>query len=333
MRGPDRQGAGYVGYAPRVPSRARTNCRLSLWLALVVVSAGCSPAPDESNGAPRSARAADPEDWGAALRDPSVETTLRAVGQPHAAVREGIGPHRLHYTAELSLEDPTTDDAEALPELDAPAVLDDSVKDELELLWAPRDGATRFSLRQLNDKDRGREVILVDGRVHTRERHRAWEHYAVETDLHERWLDDAQRAVHDVLELAAPRLHVTAKDSSTPDLVVLQLGLAEATTEALRRAGTVSRWRGGAEIQQVSGEIVLEASTGAWRSATVDVRYALQAADGRTLRGTVHFEGAVEPLSAGGGDIRAPADSEPLAERTRLQAERQELLDGLAAPR
>lgn len=305
---------------------------------MAVLVSGCSSSThDEADPARQRASTKDAP-WADALRDPGVETVLRALAQPHAAVRDAIGPHRLRYTAELSLVDPASGDDEALPELDAPAVLDQEVHDELELVWAPSSPATpRLRLRQSNDHERGREVILVDGRLHTRQRHRPWVHYPVETDLHERWLDDAQRAVHDVVELAAPRLRIDAQTTDRPGFdgaaVALKLGLAEATNATLQRSGSVSRWRGQAEVQQVSGEIVLDATTGAWLSANVDVQYALEAADGRTLRGAVHLEGTVEPLPEGGVDIRAPADSEPLAERTRLQAERQELLDGLAAPR
>jgi hypothetical protein len=274
---------------------------------------------------------AQSDGWAARLREPSVEVLLEALAQPHAAVREGLGPHRLRWSADFSLggagSEPPEDAA-----LDAPAVLDDAVHDELELRWTvDQAGLPRMRLHQANDHDRGREIILVDGHVHWRDLHRPWQFYPVESDLHERWLDEAQHGVHDVVQLAAPRLRLDAKPSAD-GTIALELGTSDVENGAHRRDAQISRWRAGAEIERVSGRVVLDAS-GAWRSADVTVQYALQAADGRTLRGSVHLEGEVEPLPPEAVDIRAPNDSEPLEERTRLHEERRELLDGLAAPR
>jgi hypothetical protein len=294
-------------------------------------SYGCSSGPDDASTVSRSA-AASSSSWAEQLREPGVEVVLRALAQPHATVREGIGAHRLQYTADFVLAGPATEEP---PQLDAPAVVDHAIHDELELVWVPttQGAPPRFALRQSNDHDRGREIVVVDGNIHTSDLHRGWQHYPVETDLHERWLDEAQRAVHDVVELAAPRLRIEPKASAADDTVTLTLALAETTNAQLQRSGQVSRWRAGAQIEQVSGELVLDASDGGWRSATLKVQYALEAADGRMLRGSVRLQGRVEPVDPDQVDVAAPSDSVPLAERTRLHAERQELLDGLAAPR
>lgn len=308
---------------------------LRLALAAAPMVFGCSSGSSGEAGAGGGAAARSSEDWASALRDGSVEAVLRALGQSHATVRRDLGPHRLRYTARFELGDPEGDAPE--PALDGPAVSDTSITDELELVWAPAaetdpQGSSRLHLRQSNDKDRGREVVVVDGNVHTSDLHRGWQFYPLETDLHERWLDEAQRAVHDAIELAAPRLRLEPKTSPDGTLAFV-LGMSERSDEALRREGAPSRWRAEAELERIAGELVLDAVIGGWRSAKVDVQYALRAADGRMLRGIVRIEGSVEPLSPDAVAIRAPADSRPLAERTRLHAERQELLDGLAAPR
>lgn len=311
---------------------------LPVLLAMTAVwpSAGCGR--DEASSASDQPEA-ETEPWNEALAEPTAQTLLRALAQPHIAVRDSLGPHRLNYVADFSLIDASGRQLQALPDLDAPVVLDQAVHDQLELVWAaPRGGHARFSLSQSNDHERGRDVVMVDGRMYSRQRHRSWVYYPVETDIHERWLDDAQRSVHDVIELATPRLRISAEPIEAAgigeaDAVAIELGLAAETRERTPRRAGVSSWPDAAEIESISGKIVLDRTTGAWLSADIDVQYALPAADGRTLRGTIRLIGGVDLLTADTAEVEKPAEAGALPERTRLQVERDEMLDGLAAPR
>ncbi|MCA9708547.1 MAG: hypothetical protein KDK70_22045, partial [Myxococcales bacterium] len=266
--------------------------------------------------------------------EPTVEDLLAALAQPHAEVRTRVGPHVLSTTADFSLR-PSDGDAPPRSVVDQPVVEPQAVHDALTLRWGTTDPDDwRLSLSQANDHERGRDVIVVGPTVHVRHAHRGWTHYPRDSDLLELWLDDAQRSVHDVIELAAPRLALTAQTIEGAGLaggpaVEITLALAEATTPTRAAAGPTQAWREGAEIQAVEGSVRLDAAHGIWLHADVSVGYALTGADGRPLAGHVHLQGRVEP---GAVEIEAPADSGPLPSRLRYDDEQRQLLDGLAAP-
>ncbi len=306
---------------------------------LVIACGGDDQAPPSSASALAPHAEASPpaaDDWSARLAAPTVPDLLAAVGRPHATIRERVGPHTLTVTTDFALA-PVGEPPSAHPKLDAPVVTPQAVHDELSLRWAlpPAPSEARFALSQANDHDRGRDVVVVGQTVHVRQAHRAWYHYPRDSDVVELWLDDAQRSVHDALELAAPRLSLRAAALPGAGLeggpaVEITLGLAEAETPALRAAGPTQGWRAGAEIQEVEGVVRLDAASGAWLSATVDVAYGLRGADGRPLQGSLHLEAQVTPGDP--GPIEAPPDSSPVPQRLRYDEEQRQLLDGLAAP-
>ncbi|MBC8067522.1 MAG: hypothetical protein IAG13_04240, partial [Deltaproteobacteria bacterium] len=112
----------------------------------------------------------------------------------------------------------------------------------------------------------------------------------------------------------------------------LTLTTATGNDAARVLAGHGQSWRGGADIEEVSGNVLLDAASGTWLSAEVHVRYAVAGPDGRRLRGSVDVTGTVAPLSPELAHIEIPSDAQPLLERTRYEAERARLLDGLAGP-
>ena len=176
--------------------------------------------------------------------------------------------------------------------------------------------------------DRGREVIALDGVIHTRQRYRPWFHRPLDGEAHELWLDDAYRAVRDAVALAGPRLAIEVTRVGP----LVRVTLARSETEDRDRVPRDPRsaWRFAAEIDAVTGVLTLDPDDGAWRSATVDVRFRTATTDGRTLRGHLALEATLEALGRA-PPLHAPPGSEPLPERRRLQTERDELLDGLAA--
>jgi len=278
--------------------------------------------------------AAPAESWSTRLQQPSVDDLLAALAQPHATLRDRLGPHQLQTTADFSLVPSGPPPAEH-PPLDQPVVRPQQLHDELTLRFVPDPAGLRASLRQANDHERGREVVVADETIHVRKAHREWFHYPRDSDLIEQWLDDAQRSVHDVVQLAAPRLALTAAavDGAGVDgaaAVEITLGLADGNAAERVAAGPTQRWRAGAQIDAITGTVRLDAQSGAWLHADVDVRYRVKGADGRELAGHVHLTGRVtlDPSLA----VQPPAESAPLPSRLRYDHEQRELLRGLAAP-
>ncbi|MBK6916223.1 MAG: hypothetical protein IPH07_02370 [Deltaproteobacteria bacterium] len=204
------------------PTRRTTLARLAAapnrrvaafaWAMLSIASAcGGDDAADEQAAAASPttppARSTAPASW-------DVAGVLGACGLSHARARAVLGPHRLHVTTTTALApegDPATHEAavgERRP-------LSESITDDLDLVWATTaPNQPRFSLTQSNNHDRGRAVVVDGEQVYTRDHGRDWYVAPLQSDVHELWLDDAARAVHDVLALAAPQLAVAA--SSTP---------------------------------------------------------------------------------------------------------------------
>ncbi len=201
------------------------------------------------------------------------------------------------------------------------------MRDELTLKWAAGPGEpVRFYLSQKTDKERGREVMVLGEEAYSRLAHRGWHARPLDGDVHLRWLDEAQRSVHDVVAFAAPALTVTATEEG--ELVKIGLGLAGAVDPAQRQGGATRAWREAAEITAIEGTLALDRATGLWRSAEVRVRYTLRDAEGRTLQGETHLTGQVQ--AAPDLVLSPPEGAQPLPERIRYEVERRRLLDGLA---
>lgn len=347
--------ASPVGWHARTPAsmlprvRAPAHVPMLLLLAISLGSSGAcgddgaTQAPSEPEPAPALPIPAAPDDeaapsWSERLAQPSVADLLAALAQPHAVTREHVGPHQLQVTTDVELLG--TEPAPAVVPLDGPVVEDRSVHDELALRWAAPiddgpDPGPRLSLSQANDHERGRDVVVIGPTVHVRHAHRPWYHYPLDGDLLELWLDDAQRSVHDAVRLAAPRLSLRAAPVDGAGLaggpaVEITLARAEGDDRSLVAAGPTQAWRAAAEIEAVEGTLRLDAQSGAWLSADLDVRYRLPAADGRTLAGRLRLRAQLAPGS--GGTIAAPEGSRPLPQRLRYDDEQRRLLDGLAAP-
>lgn len=282
-----------------------------------------------ARGARSDAEQHDVAQWATRLADPTPATLLEALAQQHSVAREALGPHRIVYKASFSLV-PEPEPGPA--RVGKPAPGPQQVEDELELVWGSNPGeAPKFSLSQHNDHDRGREVIVLDGNVYTRMLHREWLVGAVESNVFELWLDDAQLAAHDMVELAAPRLHITSEriEAEGDSVLGIDLGLADGVDASLLpRTG----WRRDAAIDAISGRISLLEESGLWLSAEVVVHYRLRQAEGGALRGTVSLAAEVERITAEAAEISAPESARPLPQRIRYEVERKRLLEGLAAP-
>src|SRR5690606_5573629 len=178
---------------------------------------------------------------------------------PHVQVRSQIGPHRLDYSADFELVPESPSDQS--PKVGEPIELAMTVHDELSLVWASTDEhAQRFSIRQLNDREDRRELVVAGQLAYTRLREANWYQRLLDGDVHELWLDDAQRSVHDLFEFMAPRAAVKfLGENETEGVRTLRYGLtlADAVDTALGRDGDESLWRAAAEIRSLSGELSL----------------------------------------------------------------------------
>lgn len=318
---------GVLRYLPRVALRPSLRLAWALVLALgcdaeepPAASASLPPRPGaHRQGQAEVARAG----VDALLAAPGPATLLPVLAQGHGVARELLGRHRLGYTADFEL----APEAEARPVVDRPVALAQDVRDELALQWAAGPGEpVRFHLSQKTDKERGREVMVLGEQVYTRLLHRGWHVRPLDGDVHLRWLDEAQRGVHDVVAFAAPALAVTAAEDG--EVVRVELARAGATEPALRAAGATRKWREAAEITAIEGSLTLQRATGLWLAADIRVRYTLRDPEGRTLRGETHLTGHVE--AAPDLQLAPPEGAQPLPERLRYEVERRRLLDGLA---
>lgn len=308
--------------------------RLALALALACGPLACGGADEAAEplglpprpGAARQSQAeAARADVDALLAAPTPAALLAVLAQSHGVARELLGRHTLEYTAEFSL----TPVEAARPAVDQPVLLAQKVVDTLALQWAAGPGEpVRFYLSQQTDQHRGREVMVIGETAYTRMLHRGWHGRPVDSDLHLRWLDEAQRSVHDVVELAAPGLAVAAAEEGEQVRVTLSLAEPGASAGADASAAPGRAWRSQAEITAIEGTLTLERATGLWQSADVRVRYDLRDELDRPLTGETHLTGRAERTPE--LELQPPEHVQPLPERIRYESERRRLLDGLA---
>lgn len=261
----------------------------------------------------------------ALVATPGPETLLAALAQGHAEARELLGPHRLRYSASYSIKprEPTR------PTVDQPIQQEQQVVDDLLLAWGSSPGEpVRMHLSQKTDKGEGREVVILDEQVYTRLAHRGWRTRALDSELHGLWLDEAQHCVHDLVELAAPALALTVKESG--DALEVTLRRADAPDPARVAAGLGREWRHRTEITDLGGTITLARATGLWRSADLTLRYVIRDVLERPQDAEVRLTASVEAPPATPLVIEAPPGADPVPERVRLEVEKQRLLGGLA---
>jgi hypothetical protein len=274
---------------------------------------------------------------------PDLAGLVALLGHSHASARALLGPHHLHYRAtfytgpdpaELPLDQPLPD-----PVRDEPIRERFVIEDELDLRWvAAPGGAPHFELHQKGgEAPSARDVIVIGEQAWVQLDARGYFGRELEDDPWPLWLDDAQHAVRDAVELAAPRVELGAiaeleLGGRAALRVPLQLG---ASVHAGRVVEPPHAWRRAASIDAISGEVVIDRATGLWLRATIEVAWHAQDSAGREVHGTLALTGEVEPLPDDEtlrATIRPPDAAKPLIERDRPELLRERLLDGLAAP-
>lgn len=283
-------------------------------------SAAAAPASAEADAARAVRASAARARVDALLATPTPATLLAVLAQGHAEARVLRGPHRLHYTAKFDL----TPEDKPKAVVGEPIEVERHIVDELTLVW---ESAQRLHLTQSVGNGEDQEWKIVDEQAYSRLPFRAWQVRPLDSEQHHRQLDEAQHCVHDLVELAAPALAVTAAESG--DDVTIQLSRADAVDPARIAAGYGREWRQRTEITAVSGTLTLERATGLWKSAELTVGYVVSDVKDRPQRGETQLTADVRPLTPEDA-IAAPPAATPVPERVRYEVERQELLGGLA---
>lgn len=287
--------------------------------------AGASGLPTGEADAARAVRAAAARARvDALLAEPNPTTLLAVLAQGHAEARLFRGPHRLHYTAKFDL----------VPEGKPKAVVGEPIEqerhiaDELTLVWASAPGEPmRMHLARSVGNGEDQEWKILDERAYTRLPHRGWQVRPLDSELHNRQLDEAQHCVHDLVELAAPALALDVQESGED--VTVTLRKADAVDPARVASGYGREWRQRTEITAVTGTITLEHATGLWKSAELSVAHVLRDVKDRPQRGETQLTAEVRALGPDDA-VAAPQAAVPVPERVRYEVERQELLGGLA---
>lgn len=257
---------------------------------------------------------------------------LEVLSEPHASVREVLGPHALTLKTSLTLR--PTEPGQANPALDSRVAADQTVSDTVALRWdSPDEAGPRFALEQHNDQDRGRSVVAVDGKLYAKLEHRPWTFHAVESNVHELWLDDAWRAAHDAVLFLMPGATITAEAAPGEGW---QGGDAVRVTlkpgPGLRPPGAAQGWRSRVAFSALAGDLLVDADSGAWISLDATATYSLAGGSAGPLSGQFEVHGRVAPTLPEAPSVTAPQEAVALPERHRYEEERKRLLGDLAAP-
>lgn len=320
------------------PSRRR---RLGPALLLALAICACGERERQPDAKPETV-AEDPLEQARARVDefvdePSWAGLIELLGQDHAAARELLGPHHLHYKAHFYTGPVAIAKDEPLPpvDVDEPIYERFEVDDELDLRWAATaKQPARFHLAQHTDDERKRELIVIDERAWSALDTRGWHERPLESDLWQLWLDDAQHAALDLAVLAGPAADIEAVEELADHggRPALRVSLrASDTAHPDRVDEALEPWRREAEIELISGEFVIDRATGLWLAADVELRWSFEDRAGRALTGQARLEGSVEVL-AEAPEIAPPPEAQPVPERERPELLRERLLDGLAGP-
>lgn len=274
---------------------------------------------DDVGGLVASAVPAAPVDVSRAAREPAA--LLRAVATPHRRVGALLGSHVYRATASVEVTVDPGGDAEATEQLEVTARIE-------------YDGPERFRAVVENTADYGREIILAGGHLHLRPRYGRFHRRAPNTtDEPARLRDEIFAELHGNLDLFASGLAV--RDGGDTEVRGrparrVELGRAEAPHRRRQSPAPQRAWRSSVEVEELSGEILLDRETGVPLEATVaGVAYARR--DGRLLRMRVSVKHAIEAI----GEPVAVAPPEDWV-ATRLQSreleERESLLEDIAQP-
>ena len=204
-------------------------------------------------------------------------------------------------------------------------------------VWLDRTG--NYRLREENDRDGGREVILTGRELAVALRYGKMIRRVAEEPEPSRMLEEGLGAPWAAFELAAPRMHVE-KTGDDPDN---RVGGAHATSYTLSLGDGAAvkppgptlplaglrAWRGNATIEALSGRLIVDDATGALLATDLTTTFQARG-DAGPEQGTVEVHASLAEVGSTAA-IERPA-AEELTLRQRTVPEAHALLRGLAEP-
>jgi hypothetical protein len=277
---------------------------VGLLAAALHLHAGCRRGPDAETRR-RAATLAE------ALRPPFFVAALRRMGGGH-----------FHGTARFA----------AGPEAPSDAVT--TTTDA----WLDRTG--NYRMRELNDRDGGREVVLYGRELSVALRYGKMIRRAAEEPEPTRLLEEGLGAPWAAWELMAP-------DAAIERVGTQLVGGAKATEYRLSRArgartepaepaagdrpyAGLRAWRGTATTGNLTGRVLVDDATGAVMQADLSATFSLKN-EGRVVQGALDVHTALTDVASPVAVERPPG--EDLALRQRTVPEQRELLGGLPTTR
>ena len=273
----------------------------ALGVSLVALGAGaCGRKTDGKAGAPQTAALAD------AVRPAFFAEALRRLGGAHyhatlryAVSRAGGAPLAITTTTDV---------------------------------WLDRSG--NYRLREENDHDGGREVVLSGRELAVALRYGKMIRRVAEEPEPSRLLEEGLGAPWAAFELGGSRAHVEKTGTALVGGVqgttyALTLGEGSSVVTPGSSATGLRSWRGGVAIETLAGRAVVDVATGAL--VAVDLTATFQArGEAGPEQGTVEVHALVSDVAATAAIERPAADELVLRQRTVPEAH--ELLRGLAEP-
>jgi hypothetical protein len=227
--------------------------------------------------------------------------------------QRAAGAYRFRGTSRLSV----TEDGQAVEDLEEVAAVEQAANGDLHASYA-------------NSREQGRELYRAGDAIWVRPRYGKFHHRPPVTP------DEATRAAAETAGAFAADFELVAAAAEVREVgpttvagrPARKLTLARGTPRP-RHTGT---WRDGATVEALDGEVALDAATGALLEGKLAARIAFQR-DGKSFALEV---AATHSVTDVGGAVAiappGPEDSVATPGRSSELADREELLDGLAAP-
>jgi hypothetical protein len=286
--------------------------------AVAAAGAGCGASggtpDDELAGLVHAAKDQPPAvDVAQAASDPDVLGA--AIAMPEHDVTTAIGPHALASKSAVEV----SEGGAAVESLTDEVALDDRGAD--------------FHGTENNSADYGREVIATGGQIFLRPRYARWHARKPQDGELARVRDDLGGALAADFELLAPSIAVTdrgaaqAAGRAARRIAISKAAVARPHAQTL----TQRKWREGADVLSVSGEILLDAKTGAPLHAHLEGELAF-ARDGHRFTMKLSIDHDVSAIGATAIAPPPPDETVATPERLREVDERDLLLQNLAPP-
>ena len=209
------------------------------------------------------------------------------------------------------------------------AAPDDGVTTTTDV-WMDR--AHGYRVAETNDRDGGREVVLVGRELFVALRYGKMIRRVAEEPEPTRVLEEALGGPWAAWEIAGPTSALERVAGPT-GATLYRFSRATARTEDLATIAAdkgLRAWRAGVVVKQVSGHALVDDATGALREVELSATFTAKR-DGHDLEGAVDVRGTLTDVGATAA-IAAPA-AEELALRQRTVPEQRELLGGLPSTR